>query len=196
MMCIMTLLVNRVPRLFSVEEYYRLAEAGVLGPEERVELIEGEIVPMSPQDPKHSRALSWCNNLFSEHFGRTHLVRVQLPLRIGSHSEPEPDLGLLDKSLAVALEGHPTSLDFVLEVANTSLAYDRKEKLQLYAQARIPEYWIINLRDSLVEIYRDPQGTRYADRFRRKPGDFLELLRLPGPRLAVSTLLGVPVAGA
>ena len=188
----MTLLVNRLPRLFNVTEYYRLAEAGVLRPDERVELIDGEIVPKSPQDPKHSRALSWCTNLFSEHFGRTHLVRVQLPFRIGDRSEPEPDLALLDKSLAATLEEHPTELDFVLEVANTSLAFDRREKQQLYASAGVPEFWIVNLRDRVVEVYRDPQGTRYADRFRRKPGESLELLRLPGPKLAVSVLLGEP----
>ena len=188
----MTLLVNRTPRLFTVEEYYRMAEAGVLGPQERVELIEGEIVPMSPQDPKHSRALSWCTNLFSELFGRTHLVRVQLPLRIGERSEPEPDLSLLDKSVAATLEGHPTELDFVLEVANTSLAFDRGEKLKLYARAGIPEYWIVNLRDRIVEIYRSPQGDGYTDKYRRKPGDQLELLRLPGPLLAVNVLLGEP----
>jgi Uma2 family endonuclease len=190
----MTLLLNRSPRLFSVEEYYRLAELGVLKADERVELIGGEIVPMSPHDPKHSNAVAWCTNLFSEHFGRSHLVRVQLPLRIGTHSEPEPDLGLLEKSLASGLVGHPTGLDFVLEVANTSLAYDRCEKLQLYARAQIPEYWIVNLRDQWVEVYRDPQGNGYGDHFQRGPGEFLELLRLPGPRLAVSTLLGQPDA--
>lgn len=64
---------------------------------ERVELIEGEIVPMSPHDPKHSDAVGWCNNLFSEHFGSSHLVRIQLPLRVDQHNEPEPDLGLVRK---------------------------------------------------------------------------------------------------
>lgn len=191
----MTSLLNRRPRLFSVDEYYRLAELGVLKPDERVELIEGQIVHKSPHEPKHSNpSVAWCNNLLSEHFGHSHLVRVQLPLRVGTHSEPEPDLGLLDKSLASGLVGHPTCLDLVLEVANTSLAYDRCEKLKLYARAQIPEYWIVNVRDQWVEVYRDPQGDGYHDHFQRGPGEFLELLRLPGPRLAVSTLLGQPDA--
>jgi len=188
----MSLLLNRAPRLFTFEEYYRLAEVGVLRPDERVELVEGEIVLKSPQDPKHARAISWCNNLFSQAFGETHLVRVQLPIRIGSKSELEPDLSLLLKSRAVALEEHPTTVDFVLEVANTSLKFDRGEKQRLYALASIPEYWIVNVRDRMVEVYRDPQGTKYADCFRRLPGEVLELLRLPGQPFPVTTLLGEP----
>lgn len=177
----MTLLVNRSPRLFDVDEYYRLAELGVLGPEERVELIEGEIVPKTAHDPKHSEALAWCTNLFSQHFGASHLVRVQLPLRLSKRSEPEPDLGLLEKSKTSGRNSHPTFLDFVLEVANTSLAYDRHEKLLLYARAGIPEYWIVNVRDNQVEVFRDPQGQRYGDSFLRKAGDFVDLFCCTGP---------------
>ncbi len=188
----MTLLVNRSPRLFTVDEFYRMVESGVLQEGERVELLEGELVPMSPHDPKHSEAISWCNNLFSKHFGETHLVRVQLPLRLGDHSELEPDLGLLGKHKTPGRDAHPTTLDFVLEVANTSLAYDRHEKLQLYARAQIFEYWIVNVRDNQVEVYRDPQTDRYGDSFIRQPGEFVDLVHWPGPQFPVSTLLGMP----
>jgi Uma2 family endonuclease len=117
---------------------------------------------------------------------------VQLPVRLGLRSEPEPDLGLLEKSKTAGRDQHPTCLDCVLEVANTSLAYDRGEKLKLYALARIPEYWIVNVRDNLVEVYRDPQGDRYGDSFERRPGQMLDLLHWPGPQLPVTTLLGLP----
>lgn len=76
--------------------------------------------------------------------------------------------------------------------SNTSLAYDRCEKLKLYARAGIPEYWIVNVRDNRVEVYRDPQGERYGDFFERGPAEMLDLLHWPGPQLAVSTLLGLP----
>lgn len=112
----MTFLRNSAPRLFSVDEYHRLSEIGILGERERVELIEGEIVPKSPHNPKHSEALAWCTNLFAEHFGSTHLVRVQLPLRVETNSGPEPDQGLIEKSKTSGREHHPTTLDFVLEV--------------------------------------------------------------------------------
>jgi Uma2 family endonuclease len=83
-------------------------------------------------------------------------------------------------------------LDFVLGVANTSLSYDRNEKAKLYARARIPEYWIVNLCDLQVEIFREPQGDAYLDQFVRRPGEVVELLHLPGPKLDVATLLALP----
>ncbi|MBX3168761.1 MAG: Uma2 family endonuclease [Candidatus Eremiobacteraeota bacterium] len=183
---------NRSPRLFTVDDLYKMVECGILGVQERVELIEGEIVPMSPHDPKHSEALTWCNHLFSKHFGADYLVRVQLPLRLGNLSEPEPDLALLAIADTPGNTAHPTHVPFVLEVASTSLAYDRGEKLKLYARARIPEYWIVNVRDGQVEVYRDPQGDNYGDQFQRSRGEVLELLHLPGRIFPVSTLLGEP----
>ena len=188
----MTLLVNRAPRLFTVEEYERLHELGIFGPEERVELIGGEIVPMAAQDPRHANAVSWCNNIFSEIFGRTHLVRIQLPITDGKHSEPEPDLTLLSKAAAKLVARHPKSVDLVLEVSNTTLLFDRREKLQVYAAAGFQEYWIVNLEDRLLEVYRQPSGARYLERIERKPGETQELLLLPGFPICVSTLLGEP----
>ncbi|MBT9582632.1 Uma2 family endonuclease [bacterium] len=188
----MTLLLNRCPRLFTVDELYRLIDAGILAPDERVELVEGEIVPMSPHDPKHSDALAWCNNIFSEHFGSTHLVRIQLSLRLSQRSELEPDLSLLPKDQLPPRGTHPTIVPFVLEVSNTSLSYDRGEKLKLYARAGIPEYWIVNVRDRVVEVHRDPQGDDYGDRFQRGPGDVIELLHMPCYLFPVNTLLGDP----
>ncbi|MCE7875104.1 Uma2 family endonuclease, partial [bacterium CPR1] len=120
----MSLLHGRT-RPITVEEFNMMAEKGILAPDERVELIEGTILLRTLPDKPHSDAISWANNLLVELFGKTHLVRVQLPLDFSPYSEPEPDFALVPKESLAGVRRHPTSADLVLEVAQTSLAYDR-----------------------------------------------------------------------
>lgn len=142
------------PRKFTVEEYARMGEAGVFAPDERVELIEGEIIPVPPQNPPHASRISRLTTLFVRHFGDTHEIRVQLPLTLNPYSEPEPDFALvaLDRPAA----RHPDGADLVLEIADSSLPFDRNEKASLYAKSGIADYWILSLKKQRLEVRRDP----------------------------------------
>lgn len=158
-------------RPITVEEFNLMAEKGILAPDERVELIEGAIVPLSPQNKPHSDAISWTTNLLVELFGKTHLVRVQLPLDLSPYSEPEPDFAVVPKESLAKVHRHPTSANLVIEVAQTSLAYDRYEKASLYARFGIPDYWVLNTVDGCLEVHRSPKvdasapfGHSYAER--------------------------------
>ncbi len=140
-----------------------MAEAGILGPEDRVELIHGQIVRMSPIKSPHSGCLIRLDKLFNRLLEDAALVSIQNPLRIGRHSEPEPDLALLKPDPGFYAEQHPVPQDvyLLIEVADTSLAYDRKVKLPLYAEAGIPCLWIVNLPERSVEVYSEPEGKAY-----------------------------------
>lgn len=144
------------PRKWTKDEYYRLAELGMFQ-HERVELIEGDIISMTPQDKHHADSITHANRVLTDVIPRTHYVRVQLPLDVGTESDPEPDFSI---SSVEDVDGrttrHPTRAELVIEVAWSSLAYDRDEKASLYARAGVKEYWIVNLADRRLEIHRDP----------------------------------------
>lgn len=152
-------------RKWNRAEYQKMGKTGLLGPEERVELIQGEIVRMTPIDPLHACAVDLATEIMVKNFSQTHQVRVQGPVGIGDHSEPQPDLCLIPKALfgdLVKRRVHPEHVDLLVEVANTSLSYDRGRKLRLYASGGYPLYWIVNLKQGQLEVYSQPQGTRYA----------------------------------
>lgn len=156
----MTVLRNEY-RLFSSEEYAEMARQGFFEGE-RVELIEGRILKMSPHSPQHRYAIAFLNNFFVKTFGDTHLVQVQLPLSVGSRSEPEPDFSFVTVAQAKEAKRHPTCPDLVIEIAVSSLLFDSTEKAGLYASAKIPEYWILNLEGDCLEVYREPKESSAA----------------------------------
>ena len=186
-------------RKWTCSEYQKLVEVGLLAPHERIELIQGDIVTMAPVDPLHANAVGQATGILVEIFGSTHSVRVQVPLRIGLNSEPEPDFCLIGLAEARALtieRRHPTSADLVIELSNTSLAYDRGPKADLYASGGIPEYWVVDLKDEVVEVFcepvEDPQaagGSSYAATRRHRRGQRLEFA---GRSLAVDDFLPPP----
>ena len=148
---------------FTAADYHRLAEAGILGEDDRVELIAGEIVEMSPVGGRHVEAVSRFTRLLSRQVGDGMLVNVQSPIRLTNDGEPEPDLAVVrDRAYGGEL---PTAADvlLVIEVADTSLRRDRDIKLPRYAEAGIPEVWIADLRRRQLLVYRNPQGARYAE---------------------------------
>lgn len=149
-------------RRWTVEEYYRLWEAGFFI-DERVELINGEILRMSPHNKPHSSAMGFLNNRLVRAFGETHLVRVQLPLSVGHLSEPEPDFSLVRPELIDGYPRHPTTADLVVEVSDSSLSYDRGRKASLYASAQVTEYWVLNIPESRLEVYREPRQDPHAE---------------------------------
>src|SRR5688500_7967084 len=142
------------PLLWNKDDYYRLADLGFFDEKPRVELLEGEIVQLSPQNRRHQMAIGFGNNRLVELFGSTHIVYVQCPIDLGSLSQPEPDFALVPIQQAQTAVRHPTHPDLVIEVSDASLRYDRGRKLKVYLQAGIPEVWLVNLKKSLVEVYR------------------------------------------
>lgn len=143
-------------RRFRVEEYYRMARAGVFAENERVELLEGKVHLMSPQGARHMRAISRLTKSVVPVLGPTLSLCVQGPLTLTDESEPEPDLAVVRVEDEASDERHPSTALLVIEVSEDSLAKDRGVKAQLYARARIAEYWIVNLLRQTVEVYTAP----------------------------------------
>jgi Uma2 family endonuclease len=176
---------------FSVDEYEQMIEYGILTENARVELIRGEIIAKMAIGDPHAACVKRLNRLFALTVGNRALVSVQDPIRL-IDSEPEPDVALLLPRDDFYLSGKPRSDDILLliEVSDSSLEYDRQVKLPLYAEAGIVEFWIVNLEDSCLEVYRRPGGTgvyTYLNIFRR--GDHVEIVALPGSTLAVDDIL-------
>lgn len=179
-------------RLFTVDEYYRMAEAGVLGPDDRVELLEGEIVTMSPIGNRHAGCVNALNQIFTSRLAGRAVVTVQNPVRLDTHSEPQPDVCLLRPRADSYRSAHPRPRDVLLlvEVSDTTQEYDRGEKLRAYAKAEIAEVWIVDLAGEAVESCREPRAEGYAriESFRRgqnlSPAAFADL------RVGVDEILG------
>lgn len=147
-------------RRFSVDEYLAMADAGLLL-HERTELIEGKILAMTAQKSYHATSVALVAEYLREHIaGSGYHVRNQVPGRLADDSMPEPDIMLARGSIRDYTEAHPTSEDLalVVEVSDTTLRFDRTKKLALYARAKIADYWIVNVADFLVEVYREPRG--------------------------------------
>jgi Uma2 family endonuclease len=161
---------------FNVDQYYRLAEVGVLKPDDRVELIEGEIVRMRPIGSSHAACVRALDVAFNEILGRRYLVSIQSPVRLDNFSEPEPDLALLKPRKNFYADRHPMSSDvfLIIEVADTTVLSDQNVKLPLYARFGIAEAWLVNLPEKVVEIYYDPADGRYRNCLKFKPGDTLK----------------------
>jgi len=141
---------------YTAARYLALVDEGVLGPDDRVELLEGVIVAMSPQNPPHASAVYRTYEALRAAIGKRALVRVQLPLVLGSLSVPEPDIAIVEGRAADYDAVHPTGALLVVEVADASLAEDRLTKVAIYAAAGIAEYWIVNLREDVVEVSCGP----------------------------------------
>ena len=153
-------------RRFTRAEYRRMAEVGILGPDDRVELIRGEIITMSPPGRRHSAFVDNLTQLLVlrlAHHGV--IVSPQNPVVIGDDSEPQPDLKVLRRRTPPykVREADADDVLLLVEVADSSLAYDRRTKLALYAEARIPEYWVVDCTSESVEVYRTPEGSAYRD---------------------------------
>jgi Uma2 family endonuclease len=160
-------LLNRYPaaprRLLTVDEYHRMGEVGILTEDDRVELIEGELVAMAPIGSEHIAASNSLNRLLVLAVGDHGIVSVGNPVRLNRHSEPQPDFSVLKpRDDYRKMLPRPEDTLLAVEVANTSLDYDRKVKLALYARSGIPEVWIVNLAANEVEVYRSPVADNYT----------------------------------
>jgi Uma2 family endonuclease len=127
---------------------------------QRVELIEGDVIDMPAFSSQHATAVTLITNTLYEIFGKGWVVRVQNPLNLGIHSEPHPDIAVVAGKARDFKEEHPTIATLIVEIADSSLAYDRSRKAALYAESQIQEYWIVNLQERLLEVYRHPRKRR------------------------------------
>lgn len=176
-------------RRFTVDEYYAMAKHGILKSDERVELLDGEIVPMNPIGSPHA----WCVKRTTELFywSRDRFrISVQDPLRLNDRSEPEPDIVILQPDTPEDRHPGPQDVLLVIEVADSSIRVDRRRKRTMYARAGIFEYWIVDLTAGRVEVYRDPIRARYRSVRLLGPGDTVSPVFAPDLQIAVSTVLG------
>jgi Uma2 family endonuclease len=181
-------------RRFSVDEYYALARAGILTEDERVELLDGEVVEMTPIGIRHAACVRRLNRrVFSRRFDNRAIVQVQDPVRLDGYTEPEPDVALLRLPLERYDVAHPAPEDVLLivEVADTSLRRDRALKLPLYASAGIVEVWIVNVEAREVEVYRQPSGDRYTEVQHLRDGKVTPLA-FPDETIDIEDILGPP----
>jgi len=178
-------------RSFTVAEYHRMAEAGILGEDDRVELLGGQVVAMTPIAPAHGSCVNRLTALLAPLAGGRATPSVQNPVVLGEHEEPQPDVTVLRYRADGYRDMHPRAPDvqLVIEVADSSVESDRQTKIPLYARSGIPEAWLVNLPADVIECYREPGPAGYADVRTARRGETLSPLRLPGITLAVDDIL-------
>jgi Uma2 family endonuclease len=179
-------------RRFTVHEYHAMGRAGILHPDERVELIEGEVVPVPPIGSRHGGVVDRLNRLFVRAAGDNAIVRVQGAVRLSEYSEPQPDLALLRARDDFYTRAQPTGYDTLLlvEVSHTSASFDRNVKLPLYAAAGVPEVWLVDLEADAIEVYRVPEGSAYREQATYSGRDTVATTALEGLEVRVEDVLG------
>lgn len=185
-------LLTREMRRLGAEEYHRMIDAGVLDEDERVELLEGVIVAVSPQNAHHALVVERLSDPRFIHLPDAFVVRCQLPLTLSDADEPDPDVAVIPRDAARSRRQHPTTAHLVFEVAADSLRKDRDIKTGLYARAGSPEYVIVNLKDERLEVHRDPDPAaagRYASVTRIDASGTFASQSVVGLRFEVGELL-------
>jgi len=177
---------------FTVDEYHRMGDAGIFPPDARVELLDGEIVEMSPIGPRHAGCVNRLTTLLVRAVGLRAVVTVQNPVVLDAHGEPQPDLALLRPRADWYATAHaePGEIFLLIEVMDSSTVYDRGRKIPAYARTGVSEVWLVDIGARHIEIYRDPMGPGYAEIRNASPGDVIIPHALPGVTLAVSDILG------
>ena len=177
-------------------KYERLVDRAVFQPGDRVELVGGQLVVQEPQGSLHAVAVRLAEDLIRAAFGSGWEVRGQMPVALDDESEPEPDVAVCAGSPRDYLAGHPSRPVLLVEVAEASLAFDREHKGSLYARADVPEYWIVNLVDHVLEVHRDPApsadapyGWRFSTLLRLGATDTVSPLAVPLARISIADLL-------
>ena len=180
--------VDVVRRRFTVDEYLHMAEAGILTKRDRVELLDGEIVEMTPIGRSHAISVAALNRALVTGVGSHAVIWPQLTIRLSTRSAPEPDLAVLRRRSY--REAYPTSDDVLLivEVSDSTLRRDRELKLPLYAAAGIPEYWIVDVQNETVEVYKDPAGPTFASVRQCRSGESFSPSAFPDLRISVDEI--------
>jgi Uma2 family endonuclease len=183
--------VERTRMLFTTERFERMVEAGVLGPDDRVELIEGEIVEMSPIGTSRAACVKRLIRLLTRSLDDRAIVGVQDPLRLPPRSAPQPDLAVLRPRDDFYESAHPGAGDTLLaiEVADTSVRFDRLVKVPMYARAGVSEVWLVDIPSARVEVYRGPAEGAYTSIEVLESDGVLSLAAFPDVAFAVADIL-------
>lgn len=176
---------------FTVDEYYKMIELGMLRDYERAEIIEGELIKKMTVGDRHAAVVDFLTRFFVKNVPDNVLVRIQNPIRLSDYNEPEPDIVLADLT---KYDGRrhprPAEILLVIEVSDATVKYDREKKIPLYAEARIPEVWIVNLPKKIVEIHTNPKFDLYQTVKIYSPGEQIKFETLPDLILKVDDVLG------
>ncbi len=175
------------------KEYYRMADLGFFDGK-RVELIEGEIIEMAPMKTAHSTALDLAAQILAKIFTEQFIVRTQMPISFSKTSEPEPDIMIVQGGIRDFSNSHPTTAELIVEVSDSTLRYDRTVKAALYARNNIGEYWILNLKDSVLEVHRQPKkdknlGFIYGEKVIYTDGEEVSPLNRPEIKIKIADIL-------
>jgi len=184
--------VQLLRRKFTVGEYHKMAESGIFTEDDRVELIRGEIIEMSPIGTKHAACVNRLVNGLVQVLGQQVIVAAQNPIVLNNNSEPQPDVALLKRRDDFYQTAHPQAEDIflVIEVADSTVMYDREEKIPLYAAANIIEVWLVDINQKIVEVYQQPTTAGYQVMEKFSQGGSLSILAFPDVNIAVNKILG------
>ena len=177
---------------FDVHQYHAMAKAGVLKEDDRVELIDGEIVAMSSIGPAHKGVVNSSNRFWVIRLGERAVVQIQSSVRLDEWNEPEPDVAILKprEDFYASRHAGPDDVLLLIEVSDTTLRYDRRIKLALYARFGIPEFWIVNIRARSIEVYTDPANGEYTTLQTFRRGQTITPTAFPDVVLPVSDIIG------
>ncbi len=184
-------LVVAARRPFTVDEFHLMAEAGILHEDDRLELIEGDIVDMSPVGIRHMATVKRLNDILTHRLRNKATISVQDPIRLDDESEPQPDIAVLKYRRDYYARQMPTAVDVLLliEVADSTMPFDRNVKRALYARAGILEYWIINLNENQVELYRRPENGDYTEQLIARDQEMVTAVSFPDIAFPASDLI-------
>jgi Uma2 family endonuclease len=177
---------------FTVGQYHQMIESGILTDRDRVELLQGEIIEMSPVGRQHAACVDRLTELFVLGLSARAIVRVQSPIRLGNSSEPQPDVAILRRRSDFYANAHPQAQDVLalVEVSDTTVEFDRTVKVPLYAQDSIAEVWIVDLNAKAVEVYREPSGDGYQQVQTFQRGAVLDFQAFVETKFTVDQILG------
>lgn len=176
---------------FTVDEYHKMGEAGIFGEDDRVELVGGEVVEMTPIGGRHLWVVNRLTDVLADFRGMgSFVISVQNPIVLGEHEEYQPDLALLRRDAPGERVPRAEDTLLVVEVADTSLQYDREQKLPRYARAGIPEVWISNVSEKVMEIYADPGPSGYRSVARVRGGEDVVSVTVEGLSFPARAVFG------
>ncbi|MBU7584330.1 MAG: Uma2 family endonuclease [Nostoc sp. TH1S01] len=184
--------VQLLRRKFTVQQYHKMIESGILTEDDRVELIRGEIIEMSPIGTKHAGCVNRLINLLVQLLGNRVIVAAQNPVKLNDNSQPQPDVALLKPRDDFYAAAHPQPQDIFLliEVADSTIIYDREEKIPLYAEANIIAVWLIDINEQIVEVYQQPTATGYQHIQKFVGGETLSIPGFADVAITVNEIFG------
>jgi Uma2 family endonuclease len=181
-----------VRHAFTVEEWHHMGDTGLFGEDARMELLDGAVIEMAPIGSRHGGCVNYLARALIMAAGDRAVVAIQNPVVLDEHSEPQPDVSVLAPRVDGYRQSHPTPAEIllVIEVSDTTLAYDRDRKAPYYAVSGVPEFWIVDLERDQILVMRQPTGARYAEFSTHRRGDRVDVGALAGVALDVADVLG------